>query len=248
MPFTPAHIAAVLPMTARPRRWVVPAAWVLGSMVPDLVWFLMGTGAYDFAHSLLGVITLDVIVGAVLVAVWRFVVVAPARDVAPAALGERMPDRIGLRPSEWPAVALGVAAGALTHVVWDAFTHPGRWGTTHIAVLRDDVGGLAGYRWAQYVSGVIGLAIVAVFVLSRYRTHPALPVADRRVSPRSRAAMVFAVVAIPLVVAAIAGVLTLPEGLRAALVFAASRFAVALLVTVIVVSAVWWRLPRRVNP
>lgn len=248
MPFTPAHIAAVLPVTAKPRRWVVPAAWVVGSVVPDLVWFLFSTDAYNTAHSLRGVVTLDLVVGGVLVAVWRCVLLAPVRDVLPAPLGERIPGRVGVRPSEWPLVVLGVAAGALTHVVWDSFTHPGRWGTTHIAPLRDDFGGMAGYRWAQYASGVVGLAIVAAFVLRRYRAQPVLQVLDRRVSPRLRTIIVAAVVIVPLVTAVIAGLLTLPEGPRAALVFAAGRFAVAMLVTLLVISGAWWLLPRRTGP
>jgi hypothetical protein len=38
-----------------------------------------------------------------------------------------------------------------THVFWDAFTHPGRWGPVHIEWLRTEHSGLLGLMWLQYV-------------------------------------------------------------------------------------------------
>ncbi|MFC6715345.1 DUF4184 family protein [Branchiibius cervicis] len=245
MPFTPAHIAAVLPVTARPRRWVVPAAWVVGSVVPDLVWFLFSTDAYNTAHSLRGVVTLDLAVGIVVVVAWRLIVLTPTRDVLPHVLGEHVPARGSLRPCEWPAAAVGVVAGALTHVLWDSFTHPGRWGSSHIPLLRDDIGPLPGSRWAQYASGVFGVLVVAVFLVRRYRRHPGQPVMDRRLPPGLRWVVLAIVVGVPTLVGALAGVHAMPEGLRIATVSSVRHFSVALLATVLLASCLWWLLPRR---
>lgn len=52
--------------------------------------------------------------------------------------------------------------GAATHVVWDAFTHAGRWGTAHVPWLADEHGLLPGYRWAQYGGGVFGVLVVGL--------------------------------------------------------------------------------------
>lgn len=248
MPFTPAHIAAVLPATAKPRRWVVPAAWVVGSVVPDLVWFLFSTDAYNTAHSLRGVVTLDLAVGVVIVVAWRLIVLTPTRDALPAALGEQVPDRGTVRPWEWPAAALGVVAGALTHVVWDSFTHPGRWGSSHIPLLRDDIGPMPGSRWAQYASGVIGVLIVVVYLVRRYHRHTGRPVVDRRLTPALRWVFLVAVLGVPLLLAAITGVHAMPEGIRIAGVAAVRRFSVTLLAMVLLASCLWWLLPRRTGP
>lgn len=247
MPFTPAHIAAVLPVTSRPRRWVVPAAWVIGSVVPDLVWFLSGTDAYNLGHSLRGVVTVDLAVGAAMVIAWRLLVLTPTRDVLPRALGEHVPDRGSLRPWEWPAAVFGVVAGALTHVVWDSFTHPGRWGSSHIPLLRDDIGPMPGSRWAQYLSGLIGVAIVAVFLVRYWRRTPGRPVVNRKLSPAMRVAFLVAVLGTPVLLAVLTGVDRMPEGLRIAAAATLRRFSVTFVIMVLLASCVWWLLPRRVR-
>lgn len=61
---------------------------------------------------------------------------------------------------------LALAIGAASHVLIDEFTHAGRAGATHVAVLAASYlsplgGSWEGYRWAQYLLGAIGLAIVA---------------------------------------------------------------------------------------
>ncbi len=74
---------------------------------------------------------------------------------------------------------MAVAIGAATHVGWDEFTHAGRYGITHLTFLAasypSPVGPLAGYRYAQYASGVIGLALIAVAALRRTRTPQPRP-------------------------------------------------------------------------
>jgi hypothetical protein len=76
-----------------------------------------------------------------------------------------------------------LVVGAATHVLWDEFTHPGRWGTQHIGALRTDWAGLAGYRWAQYGSGVLGGVVIAGWLIRWWLRTPAGPLED---SARSR--------------------------------------------------------------
>ena len=64
--------------------------------------------------------------------------------------------------------------GAATHVGWDEFTHAGRYATTHLGFLAatypSPLGPLAGYRYAQYASGVVGLVLILVASLRLART------------------------------------------------------------------------------
>jgi hypothetical protein len=69
---------------------------------------------------------------------------------------------------------VAVVLGALTHVVWDAFTHSGMWGTRMLPWLSTSVGGLALYRWLHVASSVIGLAGLAWFAVRWWRTAPAV--------------------------------------------------------------------------
>jgi len=166
MPFTVSHVAAVLPVVGRSGR-LPAAALVIGSMAPDYPWFLTRGRTAGLSHSLLGIVTVDLAVGLLAVALWRLGAQAPVRDLAPRGVGERLPQPAGLAVRDLPWAALGVVLGALTHVVWDSFTHAGRWGVEVVPWLHTEHLGLPGYTWAQYASGLLGLLVLATWSLRR---------------------------------------------------------------------------------
>lgn len=178
MPFTPSHIAAVLPL--RQLGVALPlAALAAGSVSPDVPYFIPGLMAVGQAtHHPLAVVSLDVVIGLVLWVGWR-AGSGPLHDLAPAAVRERW------QPADWrttPAwtVPVAVTLGAATHVLWDSFTHAHRVAATHLAVLSASYpnpfgGEWPGYQWAQYLSGAVGL-IVLVWVGWRQPRRPAAAV------------------------------------------------------------------------
>ena len=180
MPFTPAHVAAVLPLR---RRGGLPfSALVVGSMIPDLPYYLPGHLVPTPAtHSVPGIVTWDLLLG---LAVWALWCVLRPRvyDVAPQLLRSRW-----RRPESgftgWSRAPLAVIIGAATHVLWDEFTHAGRFGATYFAVLAhtypSPLGPLEGYRYLQYASGVIGLLLL---FWAWYRTPRVVP--SDRIHPR----------------------------------------------------------------
>ena len=183
MPFTGSHPAAVLPLL---RTGLPPSALVIGSMAPDLPYFVPLPVGGGLTHTLIGVVTVDLALALAAYAVWHALLVAPLLAWAPQPLRDRLPDRPSVRSPVDPATsvparagrsrrvalaAVGCAVGALTHVVWDAFTHPGRWGTERVAWLEAGHGPLPGYRWAQYASGVVGLVLVATWVRGWWRRN-----------------------------------------------------------------------------
>ncbi|WBC16691.1 DUF4184 family protein [Micromonospora sp. WMMA1998] len=179
MPFTASHPAVVLPLL-RPlgRLGVPPSALVVGSLAPDLPFYVTVTSLTTWTHSLAGAVSLDVLVGAVAFVGWR-TIGRPAAGVllpglfTPSAgtVGGTRTGKARLNPL---AVVAGLAVGALTHVVWDSFTHSGTWGFRHLPWLAAAHGPLPGYEWAQYVSTVVGLAVLAVWCARRARPGPAL--------------------------------------------------------------------------
>ena len=164
MPFTPAHLAAVLPL--RGRLGLPFAALAAGSLAPDLAYFLPMGGMIQrrITHSMLSVPTWDLVFGLALWIAWR--ALAPiVNDLAPQAVRERWRTPVGPEPLWWK-VALAVMIGAATHVLWDSFTHPGYWATTVgplAAGYPSPIGTLTGYKYLQYSSGVLGLAAVLWF-------------------------------------------------------------------------------------
>ena len=180
MPFTPSHALVALPFVRTP---LVPAAIAIGAMTPDLPLFLRGTMlGYGFTHSYANLVWTAVI-ALLLFVIWRVVLRPAVSELSPAWLARRLPSdwsesavpaarrAIGIVGSPWYPVLLAVSLllGVASHILWDSFTHEGRWGVQALPVLGDPWGPLTGYKWVQYGSGVIGLAVIAGWALLRLR-------------------------------------------------------------------------------
>lgn len=197
MPITFAHPAAVLPL----RRLGLPmAALVAGSMAPDLPVFVEAWSWYDVTHSWLGVLVLDPAMALVALLLWFSVIRDALVDLLPDSVRQRLSPTVRLSAREWVAAMPAAVVGALTHVGWDQFTHPGRWGVEHVAWLHAWHAGLSGWRWLQLVSGVVGMAVVMSAAVGWLRRQPVRP-RQRRVSTLGPQALAGA--------ALLAGVLTL---------------------------------------
>ncbi|TGZ02106.1 DUF4184 family protein, partial [Streptomyces rhizosphaericola] len=193
MPFTLSHAAAVLPAVRRNgtgRLGLFPSALIAGSFAPDVTYFAdtLLPGAMEFGHvthTLLGVVTVNVLIAAVLVAVWAalrepLVALVPVRvrgRVHAFVRGRRW-TRETFGPSAWLWFAGSAALGAATHVVWDAFTHHSRWGTELLPFLNRSAGGFPLYQFAQYGSSALALVVLGWFVATGLRRAVAAPVPE----------------------------------------------------------------------
>jgi hypothetical protein len=247
MPFTPAHIAAVLPVLRwRGRLRLDATCLVVGSMGPDLEYFARGELTGRFGHTLIGIAAWGVPATLAVAAAFHFAVKWPLLLCAPRAIAERAVRAIHHRwPPGWSAAALAslvmsAALGNLTHVAWDACTHHDGWVVERWARLSDPIalaglGTMVGFRLLQHLSTVVGLIALAVVVVRRARrTAPvALPPAPRA-GPRALLALCVA-----LAVAALDGRLAL-LGERQPGHFVAAAIS-GLLAGALVASALLWR-------
>ena len=162
MPFTISHAVLSIPL----RRTALPASAVaVGAMTPDLRLFVPFAPLYARTHDLAWLPLTTAVAGLVWL-VWLLVVAPAARDLSPAPLAARYPGprpRTASLPVRAALTVAALALGVLTHVVWDAFTHAGRWGVRALPLLAGRVAGVPLHSLAQDISGLVGLAVIAVW-------------------------------------------------------------------------------------
>lgn len=180
MPFTPSHAAAALLFARTP---LIPSAVVIGTMAPDVPYYLPVRVPRDLTHSLEGVVTIDLAVTVALVLLWFAVLRAPVVDLLPEVVRLRMPPAgpLGWRGDRrWrvaiPVLVLSALVGIATHLIWDSFTHDG-WLVRVAPELAHRVGPLPVYSWLQHASTITGLLLLALWAVRWVQVTPA--VADR---------------------------------------------------------------------
>jgi len=211
MPFTVSHIAAVLPGYRLLSRWHVFSAAVIGSMVPDFGFLAPWGLRRDETHGIVALFMFCLPVG--LLAYWLTqLLIKPA-------VAEVLPDRAYARLQAahtssrisdlraWLYAAIAILAGAVTHLIWDAFTHEGARGVRMFPILGAYAPEMAGhslrlFRWLQHGSSVVGLlAVIAALTLWLRQAPRVAQPAPRRIGSAERWIWLSIYVAIPLVVA-----------------------------------------------
>lgn len=136
---------------------------MIGSMSPDFAYFLPGEPARMQTHSIPGVFLFCWPVSVALWLLFVRVLEQPTRALLPESWRSRFAPserEISFKSLAWGSLA--VIVGALTHIVWDSFTHRGTGVVGAIPALREVAFHYAGWRirWfvvLQYVSSVIGI-------------------------------------------------------------------------------------------
>lgn len=203
MPFTPSHAVVALPFVRTP---LIPAAIAVGAMTPDLPLFVRGLPLhYGVTHSFAW-LPVTMVIALALLVVWRSVLRPAARELSPRWLAGRLPGEwdAGALPAlretfaggsgaaarvSWVGMlllVLSLAIGVASHIVWDLFTHEGRWGSTVIPLLDAEWGPLPGFKWLQHGSSVVGLAIIVVWMLRWLVRRPSEASVSRVLSNRVR--------------------------------------------------------------
>jgi hypothetical protein len=166
MPFTISHAAAALPLRSLTRLPL--AALMAGSMSPDFAFFVPDVRRFE-THNLPALFWFCLPAG---LAAWLFfvsVLERPTIACLPEAWRLRITPSDALAPRSIFMAALGVLLGAVSHLVWDAFTHD----YTPVANALPSLGYRA-FFVLQVLSSVFGLVVLAAWAL-RIRGRPLLP-------------------------------------------------------------------------
>ena len=161
MPFTVSHAAAVLPLQ---RFAKLPlTALMVGSMAPDFGYFFSHQASRALTHSFSGLFIFALPVG---LFVWLFYV-ALLEKATITLLSDRWHTRFAHTDAiTLPLVArasLAIILGAITHLLWDSFTHRGTFVTDAVPALLASTPGFSWlpiYHLLHALSSVVGLAIL----------------------------------------------------------------------------------------
>ncbi len=201
MPFTISHAAVVLPFSRLLVRQRLLSAAVIGAMVPDFGLFFPWRLGRVETHSALSLLTFCLPVGLLTYWLFQMLIKTPVLELLPEGAYARWrpfasPARIGsLR--QWALAALGIIAGAVTHLVWDGFTHEGARGVRMFPMLDEPVLEIGrrhidAVRLMQDLGSLVGLIIVLALIAYGLRPGREQPVPNRRVLGGERLAWVLA--------------------------------------------------------
>lgn len=189
----------------------------------------------------MGIVTIGLALTAVVVALWFAVVRDALVDASPDAVRLRLPARARLDRTAVLLSPVAAVIGAGSHVLWDSFTHPGRWGVRQIGWLERQHGGLTGAEWAQYASSVVGLGVVGLAVLAHLRASA--PDDTGRPPRRLPRATLPVVIAVAAVAGAIAAAWKAPQGLHS-MAFYSAVVGIGVLVLGLVALSLAWNARR----
>ena len=190
MAFTIAHMAAALPFY-RSRKWLNFEALLVGSMLPDLPYFMSNNPEVaQQSHQWLGIFTYCLPWGLLVFVLWHWLFKAaavaliqpwptvpllfsaPSNLIDQTVISQHFCSRLRQYGYFWLTVVLGLILGASTHLLWDGITHPDGFIAQHVNWLQHPLeiavlGFMPVARFLQYVSSIAALVILVVFAWCR---------------------------------------------------------------------------------
>lgn len=175
MPFTISHAAAAIPFR---RTRLVISALIVGTMAPDFEYFMHGRLIGRLSHNLQGAFEFCLPASLIVLAAFHWILKRPVVALLPNSVQRR----IVFRDFEfWPLsrfllICASILIGTATHLVWDNFTHSGRWAVEHIAWFQQSTTffghSMVNYKVAQNLSTLLGLVLLAAWFAYWYRVQP----------------------------------------------------------------------------
>lgn len=212
MPFTLAHPIAIFPIWRGSSSRLHLPGLILGSMVPDLEYFIALQPSSTIGHTPMGILAQGIPASMGLWLLICFCVATPFLALIPLPNVDRQlfQEKINFwRRARLINLGISIAIGALTHIFWDSFTHPTGWFVVNLPSLQTKFGSLEVYKLFQYGGGVFGLLGLSIWFLAWFQqsnNQPATALFDAvKLNFRDRviiwmvilsSAIIFAIVAI----------------------------------------------------
>lgn len=186
MPFTFSHPAVAVPLVRRIKKLSVTGL-VIGSMIPDVEYFMRMKSLSRYSHSWAGVLWFDLPLGLLTAALFHGFLRNAVIVQLPLFVQQKVWtllkfDWFGWLRRHWPMIILSFVIGSVSHLLWDRFVHAGARflnGLSEVYTTLDEDDDFLIYYLFFGINSLIGLA-----VLWRYfralPSHPVIPVAGQK--------------------------------------------------------------------
>lgn len=175
MPFTFSHPLFSVPLKRVAPRLLSMTGLVLGSMIPDMEYFMAMESYQTIGHSFRGFVLQGLPLSIAFAFAFHRIVKPVLPRFLPAA-GKLDQFAASMTNDEWKLNSVRTWAsflaslyiGYLTHMFMDAWTHDGGVFVRNFAFLHEKLGGQPAYQLLQYLFSLIGVGVPILLLLSRY--------------------------------------------------------------------------------
>jgi hypothetical protein len=217
MPLTISHPAASVPLA---RLGLVFSALVIGSMTPDFPHFIPLLSNSKFSHSMVGLLAYCVPLGLISLGVFHFLIKYPALALLPFQHQQRLSGvahNFSFGPlHRFLLIILSILLGALTHILWDSFTHPTGWMVKQFIVLKAPVistgsQSVPTYQFLQHGSTLFGGMLLFYWYAKWYKSAKLFPVRENLIISAPKKLIILVIMGIvAITTAVISGFISIP--------------------------------------
>jgi hypothetical protein len=189
VPFTVSHAAAVLPLHHFGKHKLPLTALMVGSMAPDFGYFFSHEASRALTHSLTGLFIFALPAG---LAVWLFYVAFLEKatiTLLPDRWHTRFAHTAAITPRLVALASIAIFLGAVTHLLWDAFTHRGTFVSDAFPALlgpTPGIGWVPVYHFLHGLSSLVGMVLLVAWARQLHRLPAKSLIRPYQVSERTR--------------------------------------------------------------
>ena len=172
MPFTASHPALLYPLRKFEKRSFIWTLLIMGSLSPDMEYFIWLSSASYISHTKIGIFLFDLPVTFLLAFAWSGFMKEILQEKIPFLANNNLTESGTFSDQlkkHWFASIIAAFVGIMSHLVWDSFCHSGGYMVNRIPYLQENII-LMGREVRRcyvvwYICSIIGLLIMILWTI-----------------------------------------------------------------------------------
>lgn len=181
MPFTFTHPLAVVPFR---KSNLIFSALVIGSMSPDFLYFIRLISKGNYGHTFEGLFLFSLPAGFAVFYIFQKWLKIPLIHLFPDSQQAKLARFATVFAIEdrlhFLRILLSLLIGAITHIIWDSFTHHHGWAVKNLPFLQtvlvhSSIGDFTLFKFLQYSGHLLGMPALLFLHWRWLRSAPLSP-------------------------------------------------------------------------